>query len=244
MIGARGWMAARVNGADSRRLGTTGHLYLFAWNLAAIFLTPAPRLWIAGLFCLLVALLFYPESLKRLLHLRWLLLVGLMALPFLFLPGESLVALGPLSLSLEGLQAIAGVALRAGVILTAVDGYTASVSIGEIAGLFERAGLRGVGFALGVALNLLPILRHSISVTWHSLRMRGGLRRHPLRGLRFFLVTVGASAVRRAEEIALAAEARAYSPGAARPTPLRRGSHDWPVIAVTLLGLLALRFMP
>lgn len=241
MIGSREWRAIAARRTGRGRPGTAGHLVLFGWSLAAVFLTPAARLWAAGLLCLLAAAAFYPESLKRLFQRRWLALIGLMALPALFLPGEPLVSLGSLSPSREGLQAAALMALRAGMVLLAVDGFTASVSIGEIAALFERAGLQGLGFATGVALNLLPILRHSITVTWHSLRMRGGLRRHPLRSLRFFLITVVAGAVQRAEEIALAAEARAYSPGKARPAPLRYGAHDRLLLVAGLLLLLALR---
>lgn len=240
MIGSRERRATAAGRTRRWRLGTVGHLYLFVGSLAVIFLAPAARLWVAGLLCLLVAALFYPQSLKRLLHLRWLMLLGLMVLPSLFLPGESLVPFAVLSPSREGLQVAARMALRAGVILTAADGFVSSVSIAEIAGLFERAGLRGLGFAVGVALNLLPILRRSISVTWHSLRMRGGLRRHPLRSLRYFLVTVVAGAVQRAGEIALAAEARAYSPDAVRPEPLRHGTNDSLLLLSMLLAILLL----
>lgn len=240
MIRSGVWRATAATRAGGWRLGTTGHLSLFVWTLAAVFLTPAPRLWLSALVCLLAAIAFYPASLRRLLHRRWLVLIGFMAFPALFLPGEPLVTLGVLSPSREGLQSAALMSLRAGMVLIAIDGFTASVSIGEIAALFERAGLRGLGFAVGVALNLLPILRHSITVTWHSLRMRGGLRRHPLRTLRFFLVTVVAGAVQRAEEIALAAEARAYSPGDARPAPLRAGAYDRLLLPAGLLVLLVL----
>ena len=241
MIGSRDWLAISIRQIGRGRPGTAGYLVLFVWSLAAVFLTPAARLWAAGLLCLLAAAAFYPESLKRLFQRRWLVLIGLMALPALSLSGEPLVTLGAVSLSREGLQATGLMALRAAVVLVAVDGFTASVSIGEIAGLFERAGLHGLGFAVGVALNSLPILRHSLTVTWHSLRMRGGLRRHPLRSLRFFLITVAAGAVQRAEEIALAAEARAYSPGSARPSPLRHGAYDRLLLVAGLLLLLALR---
>lgn len=244
MIGSRGWQVTGVKRTGRARLGTAGYLYLFVWSLAVIFLAPAPRVWAAGLLCLLAAAIFCPKSLKRLLQWRWLLLLGLMALPSLFLPGEALLPLAFLSPSREGLQVAVHMLLRAGVILIAVDGFTAAVSISEIAGLFERAGLRGLGFAVGVALNLLPILRHSISVTWHSLRMRGGLRRQPLRSIRYFLVTVVAGAVHRAEEIALAAEARAYSPSIAHPSPLRYGPYDWVLLLSGSLLLLALRLVP
>ncbi|MDX1687189.1 MAG: energy-coupling factor transporter transmembrane component T [Candidatus Promineifilaceae bacterium] len=221
MIGSRDWPAATAQGHARLHLGTAGHLSLLLWSLASVFLVGPSRTWMAALIVLTFLGLIYPHALRRALRLRWLLLVGLMALPSLFLPGPPAVALGPVSLSAEGLQIALRVAARALVILVAVESFTGAVDVVEIAALFERAGLNGVGFALGVALNLLPILRDTASTTWHSLRMRGGLRRQPLRGLRFYLVTVVSSAVRRAGDIALAAEARAFTPGRQRAAPLK-----------------------
>ena len=67
--------------------------------------------------------------------------------------------------------------MRAGVILVAVNGLTASIHISTLAGLFERLGLHGLGFAMGVALNLPPALQQSAANAWHSLKIRGGLQR-------------------------------------------------------------------
>ncbi|HSM57012.1 MAG TPA: energy-coupling factor transporter transmembrane component T [Candidatus Sulfomarinibacteraceae bacterium] len=244
MIGLRQWQATTDMKKGRWQPGTVGSLILFVWSLALVFVTPLPRLWIAGLLALLAAVLLYPQSLRRLLQPRWLLLLGLMSVPSLFLPGRPLLALGPLTLTAEGVQGAWQMLLRATVILAAVDGFTASVSVSEMAGLFERAGLRGLGFATGVALNLLPILRDSIAITWHSLRMRGGFRRHRLRATRYFLVTVVAGAVQRAEEIALAAEARAYSPDGGRASPLRHGAVDPYLLLACVALLLALRLWP
>jgi len=47
------------------------------------------------------------------------------------------------------------------------------------------------------------------------------------------------NALRHGEEIALAAEARAFSPGCARPMPVRTGRMDWLVAALASLCLLA-----
>ena len=64
--------------------------------------------------------------------------------------------------------------LSAVVILMAADGLASSMDITEVAGLFERLGLQGLGFSLGVAANQLPNLRQSSTNAWHSLRMREG----------------------------------------------------------------------
>jgi energy-coupling factor transporter transmembrane protein EcfT len=68
--------------------------------------------------------------------------------------------------------------------------------------------------------------------------MRGGLRRQRWRGIRLLLLTIISNALRRTEEIALAAEGRAFCPVQCRAMPLRTGSLDWPVT----VGLFVLTF--
>jgi energy-coupling factor transporter transmembrane protein EcfT len=131
-------------------------------------------------------------------------------------------------------------ALRAVIIFVAVDGLSDSLDISVLAGLLERAGLRGLGFSVGVAMNLLLDLRQSIQNTWHSLWMRGGLRRQRWRGLKYFLTTVMTNALSKGEEIALAAEARAYTPERARVVPVGRGSLDFFVIVTVILSAILL----
>jgi energy-coupling factor transporter transmembrane protein EcfT len=126
--------------------------------------------------------------------------------------------------------------LRALAVLLAVDGFSSAVAISEVAGLLERIGLPGLGFSMGVAVNLLPALRKSSQNTWRSLYMRGGFGRQRWRALQLLLVTIVANALRRAEEIALAAEVRGYSPGRSQTLPLRVGEFDV-VIAIMLLLL-------
>lgn len=235
----------RVWPATLGKPGVAGHLFLFVWSLALVILVPASRTWVAATLALLAALAFYPGAIGRALRLRWLLLITLMAIPSLFIPGPPALALGSLgAFSAQGLQTALRTILRAFTIIIAVDGLTSSVDVGQIAALFERAGFQGLGFALGVALNLLPILRETTTVTWQSLCMRGGLRRQPLRGLRYFLVTVSSSALRRAADIALAAEARAYAPGRQRPRPRHRSPLDRPLMITGTLLLLTLLLLP
>jgi energy-coupling factor transporter transmembrane protein EcfT len=133
--------------------------------------------------------------------------------------------------------------LRAVVILLAAGGLAASVDISEVAGLFERVGLHGLGFSLGVAVNLLPNLRQSATNTWHSLRMRGGMRAQWWRGSQLLLLTILTSALRRSEEIALAAEARAFRPERSRALPIKIGRLDWWLIAIGALSLPSMYFL-
>jgi energy-coupling factor transporter transmembrane protein EcfT len=228
----------RVAAAQPPKLGTYGYLAILVWSLAMILLARPERLLHASSLCLLAALVVYPSAFRRIIRPRWLVLLGLFVLiNALFLGERDALWLG-IQYSTEGFTAGARMALRALVIFIAVDGFSSSVQITEIAGLFERLGLPGLGFSLGVALNILPSLRQASANTWHSLRMRGGLRRRWRRGLQLYFVTLIANALRRAEEIALAAEARAFKPEKSRPMPIRPGSLDLVVFLIGALGTL------
>jgi energy-coupling factor transporter transmembrane protein EcfT len=208
--------------------------------LAQVLLLPAGKIWLGAAVCLLAAAVLYPASFRRLLRGRVLLLLGMILLAsLLFSGGESDSSLAGISYSSSNLLTGLQMVLRAVVILVAVDGFSGAVEIGEVAGMMERLGLRGLGFSIGVAFNLLPTLRQAGSTTWHSMWMRGGLRRRPLHSLRLMLLTILTNALRRGDEIALAAEARAFTPERSRAIPLRRGKAD-PWLALPLLGILLL----
>ena len=238
MIGARRLPAVAAPPARER-LGTGGHLAVAAWSLAMVMLVPGERIYLAAIVCLGAALLVYPLSLRRLLRPRWLLLLALLAVPPMFLLGEAGGPAPGIGLTPAGVVAGVQIAVRFVVVVVVLDGFTAAVDVAAIAGLLERVGLQGLGFSMGVALNLLPALQRSAANAWHSLWMRGGLRRHRLRALRLLLVTVVSNALRHGEEIALAAEARAFSPECARPLPFKVGRLDWAVAGLASLCLLA-----
>ena len=221
-------------------LGTIGYLAIFACSVAVVMVTPVQRLPWAAAVCLLVALWIYPQAFLGLLRLRWLVMIALLALPPVFLLGELDRSLAGMMYSSLGLASAIQIALRMLVVLVAILGLTGSVDISSVAGLLERAGLRGLGFSVGVALNLLPALLVSATNAWRSLWMRGGLRRQRLRGLRLLAVTIAAGALSRAEEIALAAEARAFSPDHARSLPVRIG--EWDFLFLILGAALVLGF--
>jgi energy-coupling factor transporter transmembrane protein EcfT len=223
-----------------KHLGATGYLAIFFSSIAAVMITPALRLpWAAG-GCLLVAWLVYPQAFRSLTRLRWLVMIGLLALPPIFLVGEVDRSLFGISYSAEGLLNGIQIALRILVILISVQGLTSLVDISSIAGLLERAGLHGLGFSLGVALNLLPALQQSAQNAWRSLWMRGGLRKQRWRALRLLAVTIIVNALSRAEEIALAAEVRAFSPERTRSMPVKVGKWDWGILILGVLLILGL----
>jgi energy-coupling factor transporter transmembrane protein EcfT len=221
-------------------MGSIGYLALFFWSLAMIMLAPQDYLIGVAALCILVDISLFPLSLRRLFQLRWLLFLLLLALPPVFFLGEIDSSFIGLDYSSEGLAVSLQIALRFIVVLIALNGLTGSVEITAIAGLLERFGLQGLGFSMGVALNLLPSLQKSSLNAWHSLWMRGGLRRQRWRGLRLLLFSIVTNALRRAEEIALAAEARAYSPDRSRSLPITVNTWDRVTIFLAIVSLLVL----
>lgn len=214
------------------RLGPLGHLFIFLWTLAMVMLIPMPKLIYASGLSLIVAALLYPSSFRRVFRLRFLLMLALLVLPPLFLIKEN------------GSQAALQIGLRFLVVITAVNGFTQAVDITQIAGMLERFGLRGLGFSLGIALNLLPSLQQSSIHAWQSLRMRGGLRQKKWRGLRLLVITIVTNALRRADEIALAAETRAFSPDHYRPMPLLMSLLDGLLLPIGVLFICIILLLP
>ena len=203
------------------KLGPVGRLSIFAGALLSITLAASSMLpWAAAVDAGLLLLGLHPPAISRLLHPRRLFLLALLIIPPLFFLGSRSSHLGPISYSAEGLHASASMALRFFIILWAVEGLTRSLEIVELAALFERAGLKGLGFSLGVAMNLLPALQRSSLNAWQALKMRGGWRRQRARTAGLLAMTIISGALRRAEEIALAAEARAFSPQQLHPRPI------------------------
>lgn len=224
--------------SEEHGLGTVAYLAIFACSLAAVMAVPVQYIpWTAGL-CLLVALLVYPCAFRSLMRWRWLMIIILLSVPPIFLVGEIDRSLAGIPYSSTGLSNAIQVALRILVVLVSVQGLTTSIDISSVAGLLERAGLHGLGFSVGVALNLLPALQQSAQNAWRSLWMRGGLRKHRLRSLRLLAVTIIAGALSRAEEIALAAEVRAFMPERARSLPVRVGKWDWAILALSVAFVL------
>jgi energy-coupling factor transporter transmembrane protein EcfT len=216
-------------------IGTLGRLAILIWSLTLLFFAPQNRLILAALLPLLLNITLYPSAVKRLLRWRWLFFALLLILPTMLWSDEPDRLFLSIPYASSGLHDGLPMALRALIVILALDGFSSAVDIAAVAGLLQRVGLPGLGFSLGVAINLLPALRKSSQNTWRSLQMRGGFRRQWWQGMQFLLITVVANALRRAEEIALAAEVRAFSPEKARPLPLQRGKLD-PIITIVLLA--------
>lgn len=221
------------------KIGTTGYLAIVVWTLAMVLLAPAAMTPPIAVVCLVIITRIFQVSLKQLWRPRLMWMIVLLTLPPVFF-SEPDLHLWIIPVSYQGMLTGLQMLLRTVVILAAVNGLTNAVDISSIAGLFESIGLHGLGFSLGVALNLLPALQQSYRNAWYSMKMRGGLRRNRRLGLRLLALTIITNALRRAEDIALAAEARAFSPECCRAMPVKRGNLDWPIAAGSLASIIAL----
>lgn len=128
-----------------------------------------------------------------------------------FLIGEPDAVLGPLQLSREGLAAGLEMAGRAFALTLGVSLGVGSLSLSDVIALFDCLGLRGLGFAAALAMNLLGTLREMATVTWQTIWLRGGIRR-PYVALRLFLITTVANTLRYGEVAVGAATVRAFDP--------------------------------
>lgn len=128
-----------------------------------------------------------------------------------FLIGEPDVTLGPLHLSRVGLFTGLEMAGRAFALMLALSLGFASLSLSDLVAVFERVGLRGLGFAVALAMNLLGTLQEMATVVLQTLWLRGGARR-PALALRLFLVTTVANLLRYGDEAVNAAAVRAFDP--------------------------------
>jgi len=223
-------------------IGSLGHLSIFLWALVMVLIPSLTKGIILALFALGILILIYPVAVKRLARPRWLVIFGILFLVNLFFgvsdQAPDVTILG-FSFSSFNILSSVQMTLRAAVILLAADGLSSSVNIVEVAGLLERGGLRGLGFSIGVATNLLPDLRQSGMNAWHSLRMRGGFRAQWWRGVQLLVVTVFSNALRHAEQIVLAAEVRSFRPELSRNIPLLIGASDiWLTAGLTILGII------
>lgn len=169
-----------------------------AWNRGGLNCLRRPRFWSFFLFTLAIS-------------------------PFLV--GRPDVVFGPFHLSREGLATGLQMTGRALALTMAFNVGLAGLSLSDLVAVLGRLGLGGLGFALGLAVNLLTTLQDLVLVTLQTIRMRGGTRRPGL-ALRCFLVTSIANTLRQGDDLVNAAVVRAFDPTRSRPVSLPPGRPD------------------
>jgi energy-coupling factor transporter transmembrane protein EcfT len=196
-----------------------GYLLFTAWAAPMAILVKG--CWLTGLTLVELAfgLAWGRQGLRLLRHPRlWMLILTAATLgPFLI--GEPDVTVGPLHLSREGLATGLEMAGRAFALVLAFNLGVGTLSLSDIVAVFDRLGLRGLGFATALAMNLLGTLQEMAAVTLQTIRLRGGMRR-PWTALRLFLITTAANTLHYRDDIVNAAAVRAFDPNKNQPQPL------------------------
>jgi energy-coupling factor transporter transmembrane protein EcfT len=116
-------------------------------------------------------------------------------------------------LSRSGVVIGANMAVRAFCIVLSVAFLTYRISIARILKFFERNRMKGFGLALGVSYNMLFDLSRSGRVVFETLRLRGVVRKKPLKALGLFIVSVIYNALGHADDIVHAASVRGFDTG-------------------------------
>jgi energy-coupling factor transport system permease protein len=186
-------------------------------------------------------------------------LLWLVALTFvaqlLFAPGEAFFSVGPLHLTWQGLETAAFLTLR--LVVLVVVGSLLTLTTTPIAltdGLAWlarplrrlRVPTEELALMMTIALRFIPTLLVEVETIMRAQRARGaefgrgGLVRRA-RALVPLLVPLFVVSFRRADELALAMEARCYRPGIVRTRlhPLRAGAADAALLAVTAAVIVA-----
>lgn len=204
----------------SEGAGDAGRLLAFATTVVVAAMSSDWRALEGLALAAVLALLLSPEALLWMARDRLWPPLAVIAVGLGAFVGERDLALGPLWLSSEGLSLGTQMMARALAILLAVYTLTTRQPLSAVSDLFERVGFRGLGFALGVAVNTLPLVQRNYGDVMMALRLRGGFRRRRLHALRLLLLTVVVNSVYQAGEIVAAAEARGFRVEGRRPAPL------------------------
>jgi len=184
----------------------------------------------------------------------WLIVLTFIA-QVLFVPGEAFFRLGPIGLSWRGLELAGYLSLRL-VVLVLVGSLltltTSPISLTDgLAWLTRplralRVPTEELALMVTIALRFIPTLLVELEAIMRAQRARGADFSHggPVRRARSLvpvLVPLFVVSFRRADDLALAMEARCYVPGVRRSRlhPLRSGWADAVLLALVAAAVLA-----
>lgn len=234
-----------MRGPSPAALGPLGRLGPLALLAAAVLGADLLTVWLLVTLTLLWVA-WVDRSALRGLKSRWFLtFAGFLVIPLAIWGGPRTWSLGwGLAVAPQGLELGLAMLGRTVVLWLAVNTVVAGLSLQQWSAFFERLGLRGFGFSLGVAFHLVPSVLASATDAWHAWRMRGGLAAYGWEAPQRLLAAVVSGALRHVDEITAAAQARAYDP--ARPSRASEpaGVADWGVVALWALVCLAVRLAP
>ncbi len=108
--------------------------------------------------------------------------------------------------------------------------------------MFARLGVTEIGFLLGIAVNLVPLIQRTASSALVAMQLRGGFRRKRLEAVKRLVVTILVNTLRHSEDIVCAAEARAFggAPPSVEPVALTRADRVLMIASVVFYGVVVL----
>jgi len=221
------------------RPGSWGYLALALWSVATATLLPAARL--PALLALLVLLgaWVHPAGLHLLRDGRVWLLAGIALAIGAFWLGERDATAWGVRYSAAGLRQGALMGTRALALLLGLSVSAAALSVSGWTRVLAALGAPGLGFALGVAFNLLPTLGRLSESAYQSIRLRSGWRR-PRHAARLYVVTITTNALGYGDEVVRAAASRAFDPATAPHAPVPWRAGDGWLLGALLAASLAL----
>lgn len=226
------------------RVGTVGRLGPLVLLAGAVLGADLATVWLL-VAATVVWVAWVDRAALRGLRSRWFLLfAAFLVIPLSLWGGPRTWQWGRLALAPAGLELGLTMLGRTIVLWLGVTTIVAGLSLQQWSALFERLGLQGFGFTLGVAFHFLPSVLASATDAWHALRMRGGWRAYRWEAPQRFLTTVVSGALRHVDEIAAAAQARGYDPARPHRAPERVTAADWSVVVLWAVVCLLLRLTP
>jgi energy-coupling factor transporter transmembrane protein EcfT len=230
------WPDSRaLPGARREIFSPYGYLFFFLGTAVAAILAGGSGVVVVLLGAVGFTALFRARALRILGRRQlWLFIIPTLLLsPFVI--GQPDAYLWWLHFSVEGFWAGLWMVARALSITLAAAVVAGTVSVSEMAQVFERMRLKGLGFAVGVATNMLPTVRETMQTSYQSIRLRGGFRSHRRETLKLLLVAVIAGSLRRGDDIVSAAEARAFDPSRSTQPSI---SMTWGDIALAIGAIM------
>lgn len=219
------------------RFSAWGYLLFTVWGVALALIGRGWQLAALVVLELAFGLAWSREGLRPLRRLRFWIFIAIALALGPFLTPASGLALDRPSFDWSGLSVGLEMAARALSLTLAFSLGLSALSLSDLLALFDRLHLPGLGFALGVAMNLLKTLESMARVTFETIKLRGGLRR-PLVALRLFLVTLVTNTLRYGDQIVDVAAMRAFDPSSDRFSHPEAIGRSRPADAGLVLALL------
>jgi len=208
-------------GMETGKLSIYGSLCFLAFCIAASIVASGVASLLVLIYVLAWAAFISPGVVRSFRRRRfWVFVLSLLVISTIAMGGEKDLTVAGLALSSEGLVMGVSMAVRAATIVIATTAFARTVSIGGLSALFARLGVAEIGFLLGIAANLLPLIQSMAASVFLAMRLRGGFRRRKLASLKRMVVTILVNSVRHSEEIVCAAEARAFGGVPTQPVPI------------------------